>query len=157
MNRSLTLIAAVVALLALPAAASAYISIDHGIAGARIGNTGKQVRAALGKPKQRTTGMNDFGYFVEYRYVGGLRVLFQGGRKVSSVSTTGLGDRTTKGVGVGSSEATAKARHPKLTCETIAGVRSCHTGTFMPGKRVTDFLISKKGRVTRVTVGIVID
>jgi hypothetical protein len=156
MNRSLTLLAAVAALLLLPSAASAYISIDHGIAGARIGNTGKQVRAALGKPKLRITGRNPFGYFVDYRYVGGLRVLFQGGKKVSSVSTTGLGDRTTKGVGVGSTEATAKKLHPKLKCETLGGVRSCHTGTFAAGTRVTDFQLSK-GRVTRVTVGVVID
>jgi hypothetical protein len=156
MRRLLLPLAAVAALLALPTAASAYISIDHGIAGARIGNTGKQVRAALGKPKLRITGTNPFGYYVDYRYVGGLRVLFQGGRRVSSVSTTGLGDRTTKGVGVGSSEATAKARHPKLKCETIGGTRSCHTGTFAAGTRVTDFLL-KKGKVTRVFVGIVID
>src|SRR4051794_8853188 len=156
MTRSLALLAAVAALLALPAAASAFIQIDKGIAGARVGNTGAQVRAALGTPAKRIVATNDFGKYVEYRYAGGLRVLFQGAKRVSSVSTTGLGDRTTKGAGVGTTETSLKKRHPGLKCETIAGTRSCHTGHFTAGSRVTDFLL-KKGKVVRVTVGNVID
>jgi hypothetical protein len=132
------------------------IQIDRGIAGARIGNTRGEVRAALGTPTRVRTGTNDFGPFTEYRYRGGIRVLFQGGTSVSSVSTTGLGDRTARGVGVRSTERAVRRKVPGVTCQTTGGFRSCHTGDFLPGKRVTDFAI-RNGRVTRVTVGIVID
>ena len=112
------------------------------------------MRAALGTSSTKS-GSNDFGPYVRYRFAGGLTVLFQGKTKVTSVTTTGLGDRTTEGVGVGSTEADAD-KLKGVKCETIAGFRSCHTSDFEPGKRVTDFQITG-GKVTRVTVGIVID
>jgi hypothetical protein len=43
-----------------------------------------------------------------------------------------------------------------IKCETFGSVRSCHTGDFLPGKRITDFRIAG-GKVTSVTVGLVID
>ena len=147
---------ALLAPLGAPAAAAALIQVDKGIAGARLGNSRAEVRTALGSPNRVISGTNDFGLFVDYRYRGGVRVLFQGRTKVTSVSTTGRGDRTTRGVGVGSLESTVKKRVPGVKCETFAGVRSCHTGAFDPGRIVTDFML-RKGRVTRVTVGRVID
>jgi hypothetical protein len=141
--------------LAASSEASAMIQIDRGIAGARLGATRATVRAALGKPAKTATGTNDFGPFVRYTYRGGLRVIFQGKRRVSAVFTTGLGDRTASGVGVGSTEAKADAL-PGVKCETIAGSRSCHTGAFTAGRRVTDFVISG-GKVTSVSVGFVLD
>jgi hypothetical protein len=132
------------------------IQVDHGIAGARIGNTRAEVRAALGKPTTIKTGSNDFGAFTEFRYAGGVRVTFQGNTKVTAVSTTGRGDRTARGVGVGSTERTVRRRVPGVKCETTAGSRSCHTGKFLAGHRVTDFAIRHK-HVTRVTVGDVLD
>jgi hypothetical protein len=152
LRRTLSAAACGTVLLVIPASADAMIQIDRGIAGARIGNT----RAALGTPARVRTGTNEFGPFTEYRYRGGIRVLFQGGTSVSSVSTTGLGDRTARGVGVRSTERAVRRKVPGVTCQTTGGFRSCHTGNFLPGKRVTDFAI-RKGRVTRVTVGIVID
>jgi hypothetical protein len=140
----------------LPASAEAMIQVDRGIAGVRIDNTRAQVRAALGAPDKVTSGTNEFGAFTQYRYAGGVTVSFQGGQRVSSVATTGLGDRTSRGVGVGSKEAAVRSKVAGVTCETIAGSRSCHTGRLEGGQRVTDFLISG-GRVKRVTVGIVID
>jgi hypothetical protein len=151
---------AVAATLGAPAAASALVQVDKGIAGARLGNTRGEVRAALGRPARVISGSNDFGPFVDYRYRGGIRVLFQGRTHVTSVSTTGRGDRTARNVGVGSSEATVKERVKGVKCETIAetiaGIRSCHTGKFNPGEVVTDFLL-RSGKVVRVTVGRVID
>jgi hypothetical protein len=143
-------------LLVLPASADAMIQVDRGIAGARLGNTRAEVRAALGTPSHITNGSNDFGPFTQFRYAGGLTVTFQGRTHVTSVSTTGRGDRTARGVGVGSSERTVRRRVAGVKCETIAGSRSCHTHTFDPGRRVTDFVIRHK-RVTRVTVGVVVD
>ena len=147
----------VAAVLLVPGSAGATIQVDRGIGGARIGNTQAQVRAALGKPDRVRNGRNDFSSFTRYRYVPEkIEVMFQGGTRVTSVSTTGAGDRTTRGVGVGSREGTVRAFVPRVRCETIAGTRSCHTGRFTAGSRVTDFLI-RRGRVVRVTVGIVID
>lgn len=148
-------IGAIAGLLLAAPAAEAAIQLDRGIAGARIGNTRAEVRAALGKPKVRT-GTNDFGRWVRYRYPGGIEVFFQGGRRVTSVSTSGLGDRTAGGIGVGTSEARLRAAIKRVRCETVQSVRICLTGQLRPGRRVTDFRIVD-GRVARVTVGIVID
>src|SRR5829696_7497159 len=97
-------IAVMLASLGAPAAASALVQVDRGIAGARLGNSRAEVRAALGKPRSARSGTNDFGAFSQWTYRGGITVLFQGRTEVSSVSTTGRGDRTARGVGVGSSE-----------------------------------------------------
>jgi hypothetical protein len=146
-----------VAAVLMPAGtAHAMIQIDRGIAGARIGNTPAEVRAALGTPSSITRGTNEFGPWLNYRFTGGIRVMFQGRRQVTAVSTTGRGDRTSRGVGVGSSEASVRSRVPGVKCETFETIRICHTGDFAPGRRVTDFRI-KGGKVTSVGVGIVID
>jgi hypothetical protein len=141
-------------LLAAPAA-EAMIQVDRGIAGARLGASRAAVKAALGTPSSTKSGTNDFGPWVRYRYAGGLTVFFQGRTNVTSVETTGLGDRTAEGVGVGSPEADAD-KLKGVKCETIVGIRSCHTSDFLPGKRVTDFRIVG-GKVDRVVVGLVID
>ena len=87
--------AASVAGLAFPAGAAALIQPDRGIAGARLGNTKAEVRAALGKPGTVVKhGMNDFGPFTVFRYRGAISVTFQGNRRVTSVTTKGRGDRT---------------------------------------------------------------
>jgi hypothetical protein len=157
MSRALLILAAAVAaLLVFAPAAPALIQVDRGIAGARIGNTQAQVRAALGPPSRVARGTNDFGRFVVFRYAGGIRVTFQGARTVTSVSTTGLGDRTARGVGVGSTAGDADAKVPGVVCESIGGDRICHTGDFEAGQRITAFII-RAGRVARVDVGIVID
>jgi hypothetical protein len=142
--------------LAYPATAGALIQIDRGIAGARLNNTKAQVRAALGRPGRVIHGNNDFGSFTTFRYRGAISVTFQGDRRVSSVTAKGPGDRTARGVGVGSTEQQVEQRVAGISCETFFGTRSCHTGTFAAGTRVTDFRI-RNGRVTRVTVAFVID
>jgi hypothetical protein len=148
--------AAALVALALPASASALIQVDRGIAGARVGNTVGQVHAALGRPARSVRGRSEFGRFLQETYAGGVQVTYQGLTRVTAVDTTGLGDRTARGVGVGSTEATVRAKVAGLRCETVSGFRSCHTGTFSAGERVTDFSI-RRGTVTRVSVGIVID
>jgi outer membrane protein assembly factor BamE (lipoprotein component of BamABCDE complex) len=157
MRVRLLLVVLLAGALLLPETASAVIQIDRGIAGVRVGNSKAQVRAALGKPRRVRNGRNDFGPFTRYGYTReGITVIFQGGSRVSSVATTGQGDRTTRGVGVGSTEREVDAKVPRVKCETIVGTRSCHTGEFRAGRRITDFLI-RRGRVRRVTVGIVVD
>ena len=140
----------------LPAPASAVIQPDRGIAGARLGNTKAQVQAALGKPGRIVNRRNTFGRYTTFRYAGGISVTFQGRRRVTSVSTTGLGDRTSRGVGVGSPRRVVENRVRGVACETSGRLTLCHTGDFLPGERTTNFVIRKR-RVIRVIVGIVID
>jgi len=147
---------ALLASLGAPAAASALVQVDRGIAGVRLGNSRAEVRAALGSPRTKRSGTNDFGAFSQWTYRGGIRVIFQGRREVSTVSTSGRGDRTARGVGVGSSERAVRRRVRGVRCETIAGFRSCHTGRFTAGEIITDFLI-RGGTVRRITVGRVLD
>jgi hypothetical protein len=144
------------ALLLMPPAAGAIVQLDRGIAGARLGNTKAEVRAALGKPSRVRNGTNDFGPFTEFRYAGGIRVFFQGRSEVTGVTTTGLGDRTSRGVGVRSTENAVERRVPGVSCETFSGTRICQRGEGLPGERVTAFFL-RNGRVTRVTVAFVID
>jgi hypothetical protein len=139
-----------------PASAEALIQLDRGIAGARLGNTKAEVRTALGQPNRVRNGTNDFGQFTVFVYAGGIRVTFQSGNTVTAVTTTGLGDRTRRGVGVGSTENAVEQRVPGVNCETFDGTRICQRGEGLPGQRVTAFFL-RNGRVTRVTVGFVID
>jgi hypothetical protein len=139
-----------------PASAGAMIQLDRGIAGARLGNTKAEVRTALGQPKRVRNGNNDFGPFTVFVYAGGIRVTFQSGNAVTGVSTTGLGDRTARGVGVRSTEAAVQQRVPGVNCETFDGTRICQRGEGLPGQRVTAFFL-RNGRVVRVTVAFVID
>ncbi len=135
--------------------ALALIQLDKGIAGARIGNTKAQVKAALGNPQKSRAGQNEFGRFVQYSYAGAITVTFQGEDRVSSIVTAGLGDRTSSGIGVGSPEDAVK-NISGIHCENIGSSRSCHTGRLVSGRKVTDFRISG-GKVVSVFVGQVLD
>ena len=146
---------ALVILLAGAAAVSAAIVPQRGIAGVRLAMTRPQVRAVLGAPAAVVHGSNEFGSFTVYRYRG-LRVTFQGDRTVTAIFTTRTTERTAAGVGVGSTEGQVRAKVAGVRCRTESGFRHCFVGRFLPGKRVTDFRV-KRGRVTSVIVGFVLD
>ena len=151
-----TLIAVVAVLLLVPVSANAVVQINRGIAGARLGNTKAQVRAALGNPARVVNGTNEFGNFTEFRYRGRITVSFQSGNRVTAVTTRGLGDRTNRGVGVRSTLAAVQNRVPGVSCQAFPPLRLCQVGQGLPGQRITAFFV-RNGRVTRVTVGFVID
>ena len=143
--------------LALVAPASATIDLQHGIAGVEVGMSQKQVRAKHGSPRRIKRGRNAFGAYTIYVYAKlRLTVTFQGNRTVSSVVTTSRREQTTTGVGVGSTETDVKTSLLHVHCRTDAGRRHCFVGQLRPGKRVTDFTL-RRGRVTSVTVGLVLD
>ena len=129
-----------------------------GIAGARLGNSRADVRKALGKPSKARPGRNDFGRWVCYRFRGQDHGLLPGARAWSPRSRP-RGSAIGRRVGHrgrldrGDSRSLVKG----LTCEDIgANVRTCHTGEFLAGRRVTDFRLSN-GNVESVTVAFVID
>ena len=150
------LLGALVAL-ALAAPASATIRPQRGMAAVRLGMTQSEMRMILGAPTHVRQGLNDFGPYTQFLYPGSIRVTFQGNRRVTGISTRGRTERTLRGVGVGSTEAAVRSKVGHVRCETIAGSRTCHVGSFEPGNRVTVFLIGRRGRVVTVTVGFVLD
>lgn len=151
------LLCALFLLLLTASPASAVIRPQKGMAGVRLDMTQAKVREVLGDPSRTIRGRNIFGPFTELRFPGRLRVVFQGNRGVTAISTTGRGERTSDGVGVGSHERSVKRHVGRVRCESFdGGIRSCHVGAFSAGRRVTDFRI-RRSRVTRVTIGYVID
>ena len=157
MKRIVALSAAIVAgTMLVPASAGAIIQLERGIAGARLGNTKAEVKTALGQPTRVRNGTNEFGPFTVFVYAGGIRVTFQSGNTVTAVTTKGLGDRTSRGVGVRSTLAAVQQRVPGVNCDTFGALTICQRGQGLPGERISAFFV-RNGRVTRVTVGFVID
>jgi hypothetical protein len=113
------------------------------------------VRAKLGKPVRVVHGKNDFGPFTELRYRGYV-VELQGNATVTAIVTTLAREKTSRGIGVGSTWSQVRARVPHVHCEGTPTLGDCHVGALLPGKHVTDFFF-RLGKVDRVVVGIVID
>jgi hypothetical protein len=154
MRRATCLLTAAALLLLVPSA-EAMIQLDRGIAGARLGNSKAEVRAALGKPRRVVNRNGEFGRTTTFTYRGGLRVIFLEGR-VTLAGTTGRGDRTARGIGVGSTEQAVKDKVPGVSCATFEGTRLCQRGAEEPGERGTIFFL-EGGKVTRVDVAVLID
>lgn len=148
--------------LLLPASlAEARIVPQKGIMGINLNMTRAQVVQKKGRPDSEQIVPNEIlGQQRVMRY-GKTRVSFSGTRRrsrVITVTTRSRRQRTRSGVGVGSTEAAVRSGVQGIRCRTEFGSRHCFKGTFEPGERVTDFSISQpEHRVTRVTVGIVID
>ena len=141
--------------LALPASASARIVPQRGIAGANLDMTQAEVRAKLGKPDKVARPKSPiFGRYTTWFYDGTSVDMFnQGDGKVFNLSTTSKQEKTSTGVGVGSTAAAVKQGVRGARCDQ----QHCWVGRFEGGRKVTDFLLSDKGRVSRVTIGYVLD
>jgi hypothetical protein len=141
--------------LALPASAAARIVPQRGIAGANLDMTQAQVRAKLGKPDKVAHPTSPiFGQYTTWFYDGTSVDMFRTqDRKVFNVSTTSKSEKTSTGVGVGSTAAAVKKGVKGARCDQ----QHCWVGRFEGGRKVTDFRLSATGRVTRVTIGYVLD
>jgi hypothetical protein len=152
--------AAVCCLLALggAATASARIVPQRSIKGVRLASSERDVRKRLGRPAHTVTR--------KYELMGKARLLDYGNTsilvraassRVVSITTTSRRERTSRGVGVGSTRAAVRSKVRGARCRNERGYDHCWVGIWVPGRRITDFALSKRGRVTRVTVGYVID
>ena len=144
------------AALVLAPVAFGKIIPQRGMAGVSLGLTRTQVTRVAGKPSRVVHKHNEFGSLTRFVYLGSVTVDFQGDATVTAVWTTGPKERTARGIGVGSTRAQVLRLVPGARCESQAGFANCFVGSFEPGRRVTDFRLSN-GRVSRVTVGFVID
>jgi hypothetical protein len=141
--------------LVVAASSDATIVVQHGIAGLELRMTKAQVRAKLGSPTKVRTGKNEFGRYTEFVYAR-VTVLFQSGSRATAFRTFSRAERTARGVGVGSSEMQVMTKVAGVNCSTESGFRHCYVGKFLPGRVITDFQI-RKGRVTSIVVGFVVD
>lgn len=156
----LLLVPVLVLLLATPA--QARIDVGKGIGAVRIGASEKAVRKALGTPDARFVRKDEIqGTVLRLRF-GLLRATLGPGSAASArvqfVSTTASKERTSRGIGVGSTVSAVRQKVSGVRCRNIPQRRKlCSVGNERPGTIVTDFRISSSGKVTEVSVGRVID
>jgi hypothetical protein len=147
--------AVVAVALAAAAPVDARILVQRGIAGVELRMTKAQVRSNLGRPTKIRSGRNEFGRYVEFVYPR-VTVSFQGASRATGLRTRSRLERTSRGIGVGSTEAEVKAKVAGVRCRTESGFRHCFLGRFLPGRVITDFHV-RRGRVRSVVVGFVLD
>jgi hypothetical protein len=146
--------------LVLAAPAGAVIVPQKGMAGARLGQCIDTVLAKLGPPDKTFGKREPTGEFVEtYTYKKlGIKVRFfqgPGSCLVAGEFFTSKGrERTAEGVGKGTMRKTLKAKLRHVKCDRK---RSCHIGSFTPSKKVTEFRIDSKGRISTISVRYVVD
>lgn len=150
--------ATVIAMLCGAAVARAKIELGRSIGGVRLGMSEAQAVEVRGKPVSAKTVPDEIrGQVRDVRWSGGLRATFGLQSGATFITTTSPAERTSSGVGVGSSER-ALRRNVRVRCETAFGRRRCTRGQLLPGRRITDFAIGpQSGRVRSVSVGFVID
>jgi hypothetical protein len=154
MTKTLPTIALLIAL-ALPASAAARIVPQRGIAGATLNMTRAELQSKRGAPdKSLVRDSQVFGRYETWFYgKTSIDMFRKGDDKVFNMSTTDRSERTATDVGVGSTAAAVKKGVTGVRCDSS----HCFLGRFDPGRKVTDFILSKTGRVTRVTIGYVFD
>ena len=133
--------------LTVAAFAQAAIVPNVSIAGARIGMTEKQVRAALGAP--RSISRDSTSAELHYRTV--TAVLVKG--KVLGLSTTAPSEKVAGTIGVGSTEAKLRQTVKGLKCVVNFGTRVCNLlrPGWKPGQGFTEFFI-RAGRVRTISI-----
>lgn len=140
--------------------ASGLLVPQASLRGVRVGMSYAQVRAKLGRPgSDRATTHPILGQTRTLTY-GQMTVTIDGRADTSLVTallTVSRYDRTSSGLGVGSTEAQLRAGLKGLKCETSLGYRTCRLGILRAGRLVTDFSISRAGKVKRISLGRVLD
>jgi len=134
--------------------ASAKIVIGGGMSGVALGMTKAEVVSQLGQPNsvKRGTNATNGGKFRVLYFNKKLQVTMTGG-SVSNIRTEVMGQKTSNGVGVGSSRKQVKNNVPKVKCSF--GV--CRVGNDQAGTVQTDFILNKDKNVSAVNIGVLFD
>jgi hypothetical protein len=158
-----------VVLLALPAGARAAgpslsprvlrLIPQVSIRGVVLGMTPAEVEAKLGRPDATHKGRQPaIGPTMTLTF-GLVTVRFSGLRasaQAVTITTTSRRERTARGVGVGSTEATVRERVAGARCLVEYGYRHCVVGVEKKGQIVTDFSLGADRRVTRISLARVL-
>ncbi len=141
------------AVLVLPPFASATIVINRGMFGVSLGATMKQARQKLGPPTDVSHRRGRTTWFYFHR---GLLLDFHGKKQLlHALYTENPKQRTTRGVGVGSTEPDVMRLVPGVQCGTTPGTSGtdCLVFAHRPsGTYATDFSIAANGRVGSVFI-----
>jgi len=154
----LVALAATASLAATVVPAGASIVIGKSIGGLKLGMSMTQAKQKLqATPKMTTYTQQIAGPSTDLTWQG-ITATFAGNTQLTNINTTLPTERTSNGLGVGSTIAAVKAGLTGEVCEGTAGTTICHVGKLLAGQRVTTFSIrNSTGRVTLVGVGFVID
>jgi hypothetical protein len=147
---------AIVICLAVAAPAQARIVINKRIGAARLSLSDKQVIDRFGQPDDITYGGSQFGPSKTFHYFARkLRVSFydiEEPRVAWKLRTASGGERTSSGLGVGSSVRAVRRKLSEERCHVQAGNGSCqvvHRKRFDDRKTIFSF---SGGRVASVTI-----
>lgn len=150
----------VLAALVLSASGSAAIVPQHSIGGAKLGMTRAQVEAQLGTPNSvqfhKSEALGFTWRDLVYPRVTVSVFALESGQKVVILTTKSKLERTTTGVGVGSTLAQVKAGLKGETCRREYGIDHCWIGRWEVGKVTTDLRLVR-GSVSKITIGVVLD
>ena len=138
----------VLIVLALPAAASAKIVINKGMWGIHLGQTQQQVRIKLGTPDQTAR----FPFSTIWYYANRQLTIqfFTKGGALFALYTTSPKQKTSNGIGVGSTKQAVKKRISGVRCnfQPAAGT-ACVVSSSSAG---TNFHVAGNGRVDSVFI-----
>jgi hypothetical protein len=151
--------ASILAVLVFAATATAKIVVAKGIGGVSIGESEAQVEASLGAPSYKTSegSASSWGYPKSFEG----RVGFGASKHVTGMWTISKHQRTSKGIGPGSSLASTQKAYPAAQCKGAPGVLSptsvfCVVKTKTHGVTVeTSFVFySRKLGMREVDIGV---
>jgi len=115
--------------------AGTLIVVNEGIGPVHIGQTLKQVQQAAGKPTSKSAAARSWYYDNKPPYA---QVSYGKNKRVSLISPNSARDKTSKGIGEGSSEAQVQAAYPNARCGPQPGPGgttdlSCEITKHLPG------------------------